>query len=974
MSDDSRSKSLFEKWKLRNNKAPVGDIKNVKVGEEVQLSSGQLRLWFLQAMHPNNAFYNYCDAFRFQGRLHAQRLLESFDILADRHHILRTTFHVGKGEIFQKVNPNIEVLKTVCDLQFLPKDKRESEANRLAKIEANKTFDLENGPLFRIALYQLEKEDHLLVLTMHHIITDGWSMQILKNELSEIYQNLTSGEKNHIPEGKMEYADYVKWQLQQVDDKNELNFWVEKLSGDLPLLNLPTDKIRPAKPSYKGAYNKQDISIDLSNSLKELAKKYNTTLFVLLLSAFKVLMSRYTNQDDILVGTPISNRNRVAFEKIIGFFNNTIVIRSKLNGSLTFKEVVSIVKEESLRAFSNSKTPFETIVKAVQPKRHLSINPIFQTMFLFHGDSPNSTFVDGVNLAHKPFDLGVSKFDLTLYISEENGHLSTTFEYAKDLFKLTTISRFQGHFRRLLENIVAEDELSISHLEIITDAEKDLIFNQWNYNKAKFQETTNIHSLIERFAKDKKNSPAVTFDNISISYNELNKRANGLANHLISQGIRKNDFVGICMDRSIDVIVSILGILKSGGAYLPLDPEYPLERIKFMTNDSSAKFIITNAQYSNNFEDLSVNIIDGMHDQFYQDCAEVNVDISGNDRAYLIYTSGSSGQPKGIAVTHSNLIYSTLARQQYYPTSPESFLLLSSFSFDSSIVGIFWTLCTGGNLVIPEYRIEQDLDKMGSVIFEKKITHTLLLPSLYKLMLMHIKKELLQSLDTVIVAGETCPKSLLQEHFDILPKIKLYNEYGPTEASVWSTVYELRKEEENQNIPIGKPIPNAQIYILDNYQNILPLGIIGEIYIGGKGITNGYLNREDLTSQRFIKNPFNKEEDEKLYRSGDLGRYLDDGNIEFLGRIDQQVKIRGYRIEKEEIRNVILMHDKVNEVSIQIQKKVNQKKVPNCEDKNVDIEKILSYLPDNVVSDLLDSVESLSLEEVDYMSKVIKAK
>lgn len=924
----SKKRSLLTQWKNRKKKeAPPSKLVQLPKGSPAPLSLGQQRLWFLQQLHPHNPFYNYADIYKFSGALNIEALFKSFQLIAKKHAILRTTFIVEEKDPIQKIKEEAQIETQHISLTDALLETRETTAHQLAIEAARKPFDLENGPLTRITLLQLEDEKYWLILSMHHIITDKWSMRILRDELASIYTKLIHNQSPNLQTLQIQYADFSYWQNQQTIDDNALNYWKQKLSGDLPLLNLPTDKTRPTVPTYKGAYYEKRLNPIVSAQLKRLAKEANTTLFVLLLSAYKVLLYRYTNQEDLLVGTPVTNRDQTAFEELIGFFNDTVVLRSNLSSNLTFMELLEQVKKTTLEAFSNKNVPFETLVKELKPQRQMSVSPIFQTMFLFHNVPTTPSLGEGIHVEHTPFDFGVSKFDLTLYFSEDQEQLTATFEYATDLFEAATIERMQLHFETLIQRIIKNPAQAISTVSILPASERQLTISEWNNTEKLTSEAQTIHQLFEEQVEQNPQRTAVVFKDQSLNYKELNDRATALAYQLVESGLKPGTIVGLYTERSLEMAIGILGILKAGGAYLPLDPHYPLERIKFMIEDAELSMVLVQEASTGAIEFSAVqtiNISDNSRTISNQIALPV---ISEKSTAYVIYTSGSTGKPKGVVVSHANLIHSTSTRFHYYPNTPNVFLLLSSFSFDSSIVGIFWTLCSGGTLVLPKRRIEQDLVELSDLIEKNQVTHTLLLPSLYALLLQNSALQKLKSLDTVIVAGEACPSTLCNLHFaSFLQKdVRLYNEYGPTEASVWCTVHQLLPEDAQAAISIGRPIHNTQIYILDQLLQPVPIGVAGELYIGGAGITQGYLNRPELTSARFVPNPFSNKPKGRLYRTGDLASYRTDGCIDFLGRVDHQVKIRGYRIELEEIRAVLSQQEEVQEAIVLIVQKENKR-------------------------------------------------
>ncbi|MEE9372227.1 MAG: amino acid adenylation domain-containing protein [Saprospiraceae bacterium] len=975
--------SILERWLNRKKttdtklNAVPKHIKDLPIGESAPLSYGQQRLWFLQQLFPQNPFYHYVDVLRFKGILNVDVLTQSFQKIIERHDILRTTFLFKNDLGVQHVSSQMELEHSFFDISDQALNLRESIALDLALEISRQPFDLSKGPLFRIGIIQLTDREHFLVLSMHHIISDKWSMRILREELALIYQTLNSGLSPSLPKLEIQYADYAYLQRAKEIDSIHLDYWKSKLNGELSILNLPTDHPRPTHASYNGSLITKELSTELTNKLRILAKNSNTTLFVLLLSAFKVMLYRYTNQEDILIGTPFANRDEVELEKLVGFFNETLVLRSDLSGDPSFTSLVQKVRQTVLDAFSHKDTPFENLVKHLKPDRYISTNPLFQGMFLYHKVEPTPSFGDQLMLEHEPFDFGVSKFDLTLYISEEEDTIKTIFEYSTDLFEPETIERMQAHFKTMLEGIINDPDQRISRLPILSKNELKQQIVDWNDTEVTFPKIETIHEMIEGHVIRIPNETAVIDKDSQLTYTELDQKANRIAQHLQTLHVTPNTPIGLCCQRSIEMVIGIFGILKAGCAYVPLDPDYPIDRLQWMLDDSKAPIVLTQSQTADIFTNINSTIfsIDNILETQPSDTTILTENIGSDNLAYIIYTSGSTGRPKGVPVTHSNLIHSINARFDYYPDSPENFLLLSSLSFDSSIVGIFWTLSTGGCLVLPEFRIEQDMECLSTLISKYGITHTLLLPSLYSLLLQHGDAERMTSLKTIIVAGESCTSTLCKLHFGILPNVNLYNEYGPTEATVWCTVHHLSKEDAKRTIPIGKPIANTQIYVLDQNHQLVPQGATGEIFIGGAGVVKEYFNLQSLSTNRFVQNVFSTDVRSKLYRTGDLGRYRVDGLIEFLGRADRQVKIRGYRIELDEITEVLSQHPEIDEAVVFVHaddEKTSEDSWSKTiiEDKQTQqIIQLLQLLEPDQAEQLIESVETISENQLEYLFK-----
>jgi len=665
------------------------------------------------------------------------------------------------------------------------------------------------------------------------------------------------------------------------------------------------------------------LSKSLTQSLEALARREECTLFMVLLAAFNILVSRYSGEKDIIVGTPIANRNRWEIEGLIGFFINSLVMRTSLEGNPDFCEYLEQVKKNCSDAYANQDYPFEKLVEDLQVDRNVAQNPVFQTMFALQNTPPPPDNIAGVNMQIEEVDSGTAVFDITLSMYENPEGLNGYFEYSSELFDQSTIDNMINAFKCLLEDIAANPEKELAQLTLLDDSTYKKVVQDWNANKVVYPQDRCITELIDIVADTTPEAIAIATAKSQCTYDELRQRSNKLASSLVEKGVQPNDFVGLCLNRSLEMFISILGVMKAGAAYLPLDPGYPEDRIIFMMDDTGANLVIVNKDTENCLENNNCAVFDVDELTAVSPGEKVSlpeVTVKPDNLAYIIYTSGSTGRPKGVVVTHKNLVHSTTVRQAYYDNPVKSFLLMSSFSFDSSVAGIFWTLCDGGTLVLPAAGQERDIFEVAKLVNRYSVSHMLSLPSVYSLLLSSAPANEISSLNTICVAGEECPSSLVDKHFQILPSARLYNEYGPTEGTVWSTVYECRPEDTDKAISIGKPIANVQIYILDSSLSLQPIGVPGEVYIAGEGVTNGYLNRPELTDERFLPNPYTDGNNRVMYKSGDIARFRNDGNIEFLGRIDDQVKVRGYRIELGEIEDAILQHESVAHCAVVAQK------------------------------------------------------
>lgn len=960
MESENKNSSLLSRWKNKEGKTlDTTSIPKAPENSVIPLSSGQQRIWFLQQLYPKNPFYNYSESLSFEGELNVNYLKQSLHQVLLNNEILRSYYPIVNGRPILKVSDDMPDVKEF-DFGKLTEDAAAKEIDQLMREQSATLFDLASPSLLKISLFKQDAKRHILFFTMHHVIIDEWSISLLKDQLANNYARLTQGLNLEVKKAGIEFSDYAYWQRNEGIDSGQLDYWKDKLAGEIPILNLQTDFSRPIQPLFRGKQFTQELSPQLSSDILGLTKKMETTPFVFLLSVYYVLLQRYSGQNDILVGTPISNRSARSLENLFGFFIDTVVLRNKLDTSLSFSEFVQKIKKNTFEAFSNKDVPFDTLVKELKVERSLSINPFFQVMFLYHPESEKPSFGNDVRLTEQSeFDTEVAKFDLTLSISESNGLLSLTFEYDTDLFEESTIAGLLEHYKILLQGIFLNPNLTIAEIPMLTKREEEIFLEEFVPANDHFSAYTGIHHIIEDVCQNLGDKTALTFKDNSITYRDLEKKAELLAKHILEKTKKRNEIVGLCMGRSLDMIVGMFAVLKAGCAYLPIDPNYPVERLDFILKDAECGVIVTENSLTKLFENSGKELLttDQIELLDVSSVTELPI-VREDDIAYVIYTSGSTGQPKGVPITHKNIINSTAGRLAFYPKNPDAFLLMSSISFDSSKAGIFWTLCTGGNLVITESRIEQDISKIEDLINEHSISHTLMLPSLYKLLLEHAAVSRIDCLSTVMVAGEACPASLCDMHFEKLPKVKLYNEYGPTEATVWCIAHTIEKSDGAKGVPIGKAVANAKVYLLNENLNLVPFGAVGEIYIGGPGLATAYINKPQLTEKAFIINSFGNGPSEKLYKTGDLGRYRKDGAIEFLGRLDHQVKIRGFRIELDEIEKVILDDSSVTDVVAMVEESRDSVDFIEIHDfsDSVELTKLLKqYLSDIELNELLSS-------------------
>jgi amino acid adenylation domain-containing protein/non-ribosomal peptide synthase protein (TIGR01720 family) len=872
-----------------------------------RLSFGQRRLFFLQRTNPSSPFYNYPELYTLRGNWDIETFKAAIYEVCQYHDIFLHNFSLDSDhepEII--INHEREpVLIEHVQLSDLPNE--ESSEDFLQK-KGRYVFDLAEDVLFRVTIITISDNEHKILFNLHHIITDKWSMKIFREQLLDVYGSKTGiFEKEVSQEVKYDYLDFSYHQSNTAIPEEEINYWKEKLSSSVEEMPLPVDH-EPSEVTHNGKFNTRALPQELSKKIKQFAKQQETTLFTFFVGAYSILLHRYSGENTIHIGTPISNRSRKEWESLIGFFNETVLLQTHIEANSSIEKYMGQVKSDVLEAFDHKKVPFETIVSHLSRQREVQKNPLFRTMFLYHKKEEEQS-LPGLQMDHETFDIGVAKFDLTIYVEEEKEGLNVTFEYATDYFEDETINRMHTHFQILLEDIVTDSNQNINELEILT-AEEIAQFDEWNETDIN-TEPTPIDKAFEDIALANPNSVAVTDSNGSLMYQELNERANKLANKILEHSL-SNKRLGLFLGRNSDMIVAMLGTLKSGCSYVPLDPSYPKDRINYIIKDAKIDMVVTSSDL---LEELDVDIkkilIEDIATASDQRPSKTH---TTDDEVYVIYTSGSTGKPKGVSISHKNLYYSTFARPLFYEeNNPTCFLLFSSFSFDSSVAGIYWTLLTGGHLLISKEKAEQDIQKVASLIDKERVSHTLLLPSLYRVLLLETNPNLLKSLEIVMVAGEECSTRTVEQHFNTLPTAKLYNEYGPTEGTVWCIAHKVSPKDSVNRVPIGRPIPGAKTYILDSRNRRVPVGVKGELTIGGKGISNGYIGNAEADNNRLIENFM---DEGKLYKTGDVASYRKDGSIDFWGRIDNQIKIRGHRVELKEIERVLISVKQVHQANV----------------------------------------------------------
>lgn len=934
--------------------------------DNIPLSFSQERLWFIDQLE-GSVQYHIPIILKLSGDLNINALSKSIQTIINRHEVLRTVFRVKDGNPLQYIKD-----KDLWELNIVNGQAYKGDDSGLQKYLQQlikKPFDLANDHMLKATLLSLEDQEYLLLVTMHHIASDGWSMPLIVKEVGELYKCYSEDKPVNLLPLNIQYADFAIWQRNYLKGElleSKINYWKEKLSG-VEVLELPVDFSRPAVHTTRGAVKGFDISKELTNQLNVLSQREGATLFMGLLSAFKILLHRYTGQEDVCVGSPIANRTQPEVEGMIGFFVNTLALRSQVKDDDLFVSLLQQVKANTMKAYEHQDVPFEKVVEVVVKERDLSRTPLFQAVLILQNTPDIPQFELGnIQLRGESIQNNTSKFELTFAINENAAGLRVSIEYNTDLFKEETIDRMFNHYKELLNSIVKSPREKIGKLKILTQAEENKLLHEFNDTEVDFPKDKNIVDLFEEQAEKYPDSIAVIFEDEELSYSELNKRSNQLARYLKNQGLKEEALVPICMERGFEMIIGILGILKAGGAYVPIDPDYPEDRISYMLGDTGALLVISSNAFSKKIpKSAHIDIIEldkVLPEISSEETVNLNTKISPNNLAYVIYTSGSTGKPKGVMIEHNGVVNLSLSQGRELRLKPQmKTLQFASFGFDASCYEIFNTFLSGGNLVIPKKEDILSVEKFSELINKNKVEVVVLPPSVQ-----HVIKDVFGTIKTIVSAGEPL-NEVIGKHIQS-QGIRLINAYGPTENTVCATLTDDPFKDGN-TIVIGHPISNVKIYILDKSNKLCPLGITGEICIAGVQVARGYLNRPDLTAEKFIKNPFDKKGISRLYKSGDLGRWLPDGNIEYLGRIDDQVKLRGYRIEMGEIENVLLAGNLASQVVVLVKedKKENKRLIGYVisGDKKFNRENAISWLhtklPDYMVPAIWIELEHFPL-------------
>lgn len=898
-------------------------------GTELPLSFGQERLWFLDQLEPGTPVYNLCHAVRLKGSLNLPALEQALNLIVARHESLRTNFCAEEGRPFQVISPVRVLPLVVVDLKDAVVENPEVELKSRLQVEACRPFDLATDLLVRALAFQVAPREHVLLLTMHHIISDGWSLGVLFRELAKGYAGFCQGKSPALTDLPVQFGDFALWERQQLHGPSfdeALSFWKQQLGGALPALELPVDHPRSSAAVARGALRSFTLSPPLTEAVMALGQQEGATLFMTLLAAFNVLLYRWTGADDIVVGSVVAGRRKVELEKLIGFFVNTIVLRTNLKGDPTFRTLLRRVRDFSFAAITHQGLPFDVLVKELRPDRAASRNPLFQVMFVVQNAPSPTAEMPELAVELVDVDTDTAKFDLTLSILEAPEGLRIGFEYNADLFNPQTIERLLGGFEVLVASIVAGPDRPIADLPWMGSGEQQRIVTEWNRTETDFPRNGTVHEMFEEKVSAAPGRHALSFADEAMTYQELNDRANQLAHYLRAAGVGPDSLVALCLERSPEMIVALLAILKAGGAYVSLDPSYPADRLAFMLADAQAAVVLTTAALrrvipTNDGAMPALRVIEMDTEAIQlrrQPTANPAPRSRATDLAYVSYTSGSTGRPKGVCITHRAVLRLVL-NTNYIDLGPDDVLpQLSNCAFDASTFEIWGSLMHGGRLAIVPPAVVLSPPELYTFLAAEGVTVMFLTTALFNQQV-EFRPDFYRSFRVVLFGGETANASMVRAVLRSEPPQRLLHVYGPTEVTTFATAHEVREvPADAATVPIGAPISNTTVYVLDPRGRPVPVGVAGELYIGGVGVARGYLRRPELTAERFVTDPFQPGADARLYRTGDRVRWRADGTLEFLGRFDRQVKIRGFRIELGEIEAVLERHPGVKQAVVEV--------------------------------------------------------
>ncbi len=901
---------------------PEAPITRVEREGELPLSFAQQRLWFLHQLEPDSYAYNLVSAVRLRGLLDVDALGRTLDEIVSRHEALRTTFATVEGRPVQHIAPTMELSLTVTDLTATSREEMESRVRALAGEEARRPFNLATGPLTRATLLRLGEEEHIVLFTQHHIVSDGWSMNVLIREVAAFYEAHAAGRAATLAPPPIQYADFAAWQRQYLRGETLdklVAYWAAHLGQSPPTLELPTDRPRPQVQSERGANYTFALPTSLRDELLALGRRSGATLFMTLLAAFNVLLARYSGQEQIVVGTPIANRTRVETEGLIGFFVNTLALRTDLSGDPTFAELLRRVREAALGAYAHQDMPFEKLVEELQPTRELNRQPLFQVMFVLQNVISETLELPDLSLSPLEVEGGAAQFDLTLTVSETDASFAASIEYNADLFDETTIARMARHFETLLRSAAADPSRRVAELPLMDEAESGRLLVEWNDTSRPRVAPALYHRLFEQQVERTPDAVALVFEQQRLTYRELNERANRLARRLRAAGVGAETRVGLFLERSFDLAVAVLATLKAGGAYVPFEPELPPSRLSYMMRETRMPVLLTQSRLSALLPEHAARVVSldaEWAEIAREDAANLEGGAEPENVAYVIYTSGSTGQPKGVMISHSALCDHLGWILEDFPVAANDVELLKTpLSFDASVWELHVPLVSGGRVVIARPGGHWDINYLVETIVEHGVTRLQAVPSFLGAFVEHGGARRCVSLRDVFCGGDAWGLDLYRRFRDA-SAARLHNSYGPTETTIEATCWRDEGEALHASLPIGRPVANTQVYLLDSGLRPVPVGVAGELYVGGAGLARGYLNRPDLTAERFVPNPFGGEPGARLYRTGDLARYFPDGQLEYLGRADHQVKIRGQRVELGEVEAALARHAEVSAAAV----------------------------------------------------------
>lgn len=878
----------------------------------IDSSFAQQRLWLLDQFSEGGSHYNIYRAEKLSGELDLQALLSSINTLIQRHEVLRTCFSAVDGQPMQNILDDLTIELPVIDLSSERSALAEQQSLQVIKDEVSKPFNLKQAPLFRARVIKTGDQDYILLLVIHHIIADGWSMEIINRELGALYHAYTNGLPSPLDDLPIQYADYALWQrdwLQGDVLQKQLDYWRQELR-EVPTLDLPTDKPRPSVQTFHGAVYQSHLPEDLILQLQKISQSQGATLFMTMLAAFQILLSRYTHQHDIAVGSPVAGRSLPEIENLIGFFVNTLVFRADLSANPSFTDFLQQVRSRCMEAYTHQDVPFEKLVEEIKPPRDMSRNPFFQVMLAFQNSPAHDLQLWNMESHGKLVVNESAKFDITVFLNSEDGCIKTKIQYNTDLYQASTIERFFNHYANLLKAVCQQPLTSISSLPILSSRERHQLLVEWNDTDVDYPADLCMDAWFERQVESTPDAIAIKVGEDSINFSILNEKANQLARFFRKQDIGADNLIGICLDRNIDMVISIMAVLKAGAAYVPLDPSYPDERLAYMIEDSGARIIITQQAYADRLQSghgLIVNL-----DKEWQEIAKYQkTNLARIHRpehlAYVIYTSGSTGKPKGVMIEHRNLVsHIHCCVNQFGDEARQGILATTSLNFDLSVLEIFTPLVVGGKIIM--------LDNVLQIDKQAITNEAVLLNTVPSVMSELLELDMIpDTVNTLILGGELLSQTLVDKIYKQTSINKIFDNYGPSEATGFS-INAVRTL--NGRPTIGRPVENEQVYILDNALNPVPIGVTGEIHIAGAGLGRGYLNQPALTAEKFIQHAFSDGDSMRLYKTGDLARYGEDGCIEYLGRIDHQVKIRGFRIELGEIETSLQQHPAIRESTV----------------------------------------------------------